>query len=369
MSEPGYLTGPLVDHHCHGVATVDLDRTGFEGMLNEAAGPGALGTTLFDSMLGLAIRRWCAPVLDLDPFVEAADYLGRRATLGAHEVNRRFLDAAGVSDYLVDTGLAGITDHRQTAAYTGGSGFEVVRLEALGERLLAEGVRGGEFAERLRERLSAADAVAAKSVAAYRMGLALPGEQPSAAELHAALDLIRPDARGRVRIAHPVVNAWLAHEAIQAGLPLQIHVGYGDSDLDLADCDPLALTGFLRATAERQVPVMLLHNYPFHRNAAYLAQVFGHVFVDVGLATHNTGALSGPLVRETLELVPFAKMLYSSDAYGLGEYYFLGSLLFRRALSDVLGGLVDTGEASASDAVRVADLIGRDNARRVYGLP
>ena len=40
------------------------------------------------------------------------------------------------------------------------------------------------------------------------------------------------------------------------------------------------------------MPVLLLHNYPFHRHAAYLAQVFDHVFIDLGLATHNTGALS-----------------------------------------------------------------------------
>ena len=76
--------------------------------------------------------------------------------------------------------------------------------------------------------------------------------------------------------------------------------------------------------------MLLLHNYPFHRHAAYLAQVFGHVFVDIGLAVHNTGALSKALIRETLELVPFGKLLFSSDAYGLAELYYLGALLFRR---------------------------------------
>ena len=36
-------------------------------------------------------------------------------------------------------------------------------------------------------------------------------------------------------------------------------------------------------------PPMLLHNYPYHREAGYLAQVFPHVYVDAGLATHNLG--------------------------------------------------------------------------------
>ena len=33
---------------------------------------------------------------------------------------------------------------------------------------------------------------------------------------------------------------------------------------------------------------MLLHSYPFQRTAGYLAQVFRHVYVDVGLAVHHT---------------------------------------------------------------------------------
>ena len=113
---------------------------------------------------------------------------------------------------------------------------------------------------------------------------------------------------------------------------------------------------------------MLLHNYPFHRHAAYLAQVFDHVFLDVGLATHNTGALSVALVRESLELAPFGKLLFSTDAFGLAELYHLGAVLFRRGLGDLLDTLVDDGELSAADADHVAALVGHVNARRVYGL-
>ena len=53
---------------------------------------------------------------------------------------------------------------------------------------------------------------------------------------------------------------------------------------------------FLRATEQRGVPVLLLHGYPFHRQAAYLAQVYSHAFIDIGLAVHNTGALSRTLI-------------------------------------------------------------------------
>jgi predicted TIM-barrel fold metal-dependent hydrolase len=164
------------------------------------------------------------------------------------------------------------------------------------------------------------------------------------------------------------VSGWLAWTAVELGMPLQLHVGYGDNDVDLADCDPLRLTPFLRATQDRGVPVLLLHNYPFHRNAAYLAQVFDHVFMDVGLATHNSGALSVALLRESLELVPFGKFLFSTDAFGLAELYHLGARLFRRGLGDLLDTLVDDGEMSSADADHVAALVGHENAHRVYGL-
>jgi hypothetical protein len=74
------------------------------------------------------------------------------------------------------------------------------------------------------------------------------------------------------------------------------------------------------------------------------------------------------LLRETLELVPFGKLMFSSDAYGLAELYHLGALLFRRGLSTVLGGLVQEGEMAAADADHVAELVARGNAARAYRL-
>ncbi|MCW2758130.1 MAG: Amidohydrolase [Nocardioidaceae bacterium] len=355
--------GPLVDHHCHGLVTTDLDRAGFESLMNEAAQASTLGTTLFDSMLGLAIRRHCAPLLDLEPLAPADDYLARRTALGAAEVNRRMLAAAGIAEFLVDTGLGEdvLCGPSDLAAVSGGAAREVVRLERVAEKALQAGTT--DFVGDVKQRLRESGAVGAKSIAAYRVGLELPGTKPTANELDRALAGASP-----LRLESPVVSAWLAYTAIELGLPLQFHVGYGDSDLDLLACDPLRLTPFLRATEGSGVPVLLLHNYPFHRNAAYLAQVFDHVFLDLGLATHNTGALSVTLLREALELAPFGKLLFSSDAYGLSELFLLGALLFRDAMSSVLGDLVAAGDMTDADAAYVGSLVARDNARRAYAL-
>jgi predicted TIM-barrel fold metal-dependent hydrolase len=114
---------------------------------------------------------------------------------------------------------------------------------------------------------------------------------------------------------------------------------------------------------------MLLHCYPFHRNAAALAQAYPHVYLDVGMTLHYVGARAAAVVAESLELAPFAKVLFSSDAAGPAELHYLGALRWRRATADVLGGWVETGDWSAGDAIRVARMIGAENARRVYRLP
>jgi len=112
----------------------------------------------------------------------------------------------------------------------------------------------------------------------------------------------------------------------------------------------------------------LLHNYPFHRYAGYLAQVFSHVHVDLGLATHNLGRASGRVIGELLELAPFGKVLFSSDAFGLPELYHLGTLLFRRGLAGVLQEGVSDGSWTETDAERIAGMILAGNAIRAYGL-
>jgi predicted TIM-barrel fold metal-dependent hydrolase len=128
------------------------------------------------------------------------------------------------------------------------------------------------------------------------------------------------------------------------------------------------MTDFLRLVQHRRVPLMLLHCYPYHRSAGYLAHVFPHVYLDVGLAVNYTGARSVGIVAESLEVAPFGKLLFSSDAFGPAELHYLGAVLWRRAMSTVLGAWVDLGEWSIADAQRIAQLVGAGNAKRVYGL-
>ena len=121
---------PLVDQHCHPVVVDPLSRTQLELLLTEARDPGPDGTSEFDSQVGLAVRRWCAPLLGLDPHAAPDAYVARRAEVGPRETARTLLRACGSSDLLVDTGLAwpGLCDLDELAELASARVHEVVRV-------------------------------------------------------------------------------------------------------------------------------------------------------------------------------------------------------------------------------------------------
>jgi predicted TIM-barrel fold metal-dependent hydrolase len=375
--EPEIGALALVDHHVHPALVAETGTGEFEQLITESDRPLPAGLTQFDSQLGVAIRRWCAPVLDLEPFAAPADYLARRAALGPAEVARRLLRASGTAHFLLDTGYVrpGLLDLPGMREAAGARADEVVRLESVAEQAVLDGDgTAAGFAARFAAALSAraAGARGLKSIVGYRFGLDFNPEPPPAAEVTAAAGawLRQIEATGRVRAEDPVLLRHLlwAGLELELGLPLQLHTGFGDPDANLRRCDPLLLRGFLQATEPAGVPLMLLHCYPYHRGAGYLAQAYPHVYLDVGLAINYTGAQAGAVVAESLELAPFGKVLFSSDAWGPPELHYLGALLWRRATTRVLGGWVADGDWSTADALRVAEMVGAGNARLVYRL-
>ena len=367
-------TVPLIDHHCHGVVSGESDRPGLEALISEGGAPPD-GETTFDTPVGLAIRRHCAPVLDLEPHAPVEEYLARRFELGTAEVNRRYLGATGTSRYLVDTGHRphGLTTPQEMSDLTGSATSHIVRLESVAETVADQGVDAGEFARRFADQLAAetaaVGAVGVKSVAAYRTGLRLAPERPSQAEVTqaAARWLSRGPGEGGWRVADPVLQRLTLWGAVDLGLPIQFHVGFGDSDIRMSEVDPTLLTDWLH---QHRVPVMLLHCWPHHRQASYLACIYPHVHLDVGSVLHYVGPRrSIEVLAEAAEVTPFTRLLYSSDAYGAPELYLLGALNYRLALAALLRDRVESGEWAAADAERFAHLVSHGNAERVYGLP
>lgn len=382
---------PLLDQHCHGVRAADLDRAGVELLLTESDRV-VPGRSPFDSMLGAALRRLCGPLLDLEPHATTEDYLERRASLGWREVTRRLLRAAGTSTWLVDTGLTalpaelprtasraggplpghGLTGPAELAELGGGRAHEVVRLETVAEQVAATGVPAAELAAAVERELRtrAAGAAGFKSVVAYRCGLEVPGVRPSPTQITAAARRWLSGVDGRM--TDPALLAWLVHLGAELGaelgLPLQLHTGFGDPDVHLREADPLLLTDFLRSTADTGLSVVLLHCWPFHRGAGYLAHAYPHVLVDLGLAIPHVGARATAVLAETLEVAPFSGVCFSSDGFGLPELHHLGAALWRERLGRLLDDWIADDVLTVPDAERLARAIASGNAARAYGL-
>ena len=365
---------PLVDHHVHGVIREDPSLEGFTQMITESDRTPTSLNEAMNTQVGFATRRWVAPLLDLEPSVGSQEYFDRRLALGADEVNRRLLRASGIGHYFIETGLKGTDIHGLSgmAQLSGAKVDEIIRIESVAEQVALSGVSAESFATNFFSTLAtqSQNAIGLKSIVAYRIGLDFEATPPSAHEVEVAAGKWFQEIAqsGKSRVSDPILLRHLIFSAAQLNKPMQFHIGFGDPDLNLHRCDPLLLTDLIRDFESRRIPVMLLHTYPYQRNAGYLAQMFRNVYLDVGLAVNYTGARSNAIIAESLELAPFHKILFSTDAWGLPELTYLGAMLFRRGLGELLDSFVSRGDWSKEDAMSVAQQIGRDNALNAYGL-
>jgi len=242
------------------------------------------------------------------------------------EYARSLLRATGTEILLVDDGFprpGSAIEWRRLGELAGCRALPVLRLEMRGSGT-AEAVAGAR----------AAGFAALKTIAAYRGGLD--------------------------RVSDDVVGALEANEATGHPLPVQVHCGFGDADLHLWRSDPTYLKPLLERF--RETPFVLLHCYPFVREAGWLAHVYANVWFDLSLTIPHVSRPAEQL-REALELAPVSKLLYASDAARTPELYFLAAKWWREALAEVLANALPPEEAEEAGRA-----ILRENALALYGL-
>lgn len=363
----------LIDHHVHAPLNSALPAEQLMDMFTESDRPVAAGTHRFDSQVGFAVRAHCAPKLGLERHASAEEYFAKRAEFTADQLAGTFLQGLGIARFLNDTGITNeITQSSEEFSRNAGAPVdEIVRIESEFERF-ADTVSGPAelidgFAQHMATRTQAA--VGLKSIVAYRYGFDFDPERPERGDaLQRAAHWLEERHASKASLSDITLIRWALWTGVDTGLPIQMHSGYGDPDVDLHRCNPLLLTDFIRIVEPLGTQILLLHNYPYHREAGFLAHSFSNVYFDIGLAAHYTGAQSDALIRETLELTPFGKLLFSSDAWGPPELHFLGTMYWRRGMARAIGEWVEDDEWSLADAKRVTSLVGAENAARVYGV-
>ena len=220
---------PLIYHHCHGVSPAELDWKQFQALFSESYRPPPPGTNEFQKPLGLAIRAFCSPVLDLEPLATGEAYVERRLRLGAAEVNRRLMQASRLDCLLVDTGHRSNAIHtfEETGALAGRPAYAVVRIEAILEEAAASGVSARNFPKAFADRLAgrSAKAVGLKSIVAYRCTFDIPQTAPKPGEVEKAVGawMKAPKAAGRFRVSDPTIirhGLWVGAEICRAMSPM-----------------------------------------------------------------------------------------------------------------------------------------------------
>ena len=250
----------------------------------------------------------------------------------------------------------------------------IYRIEPLIVELLGSDCGWDEFRQRFDDGVANALAHSGcrgvKSIIAYRTGLNVSPLSRTPDQGLQALDAIRRGIGGqamkklRDHLLCRALELCMEHD-----VPMQIHSGMGDFEVNLVLCRPALLMDLLRFPTFRSCKVLLTHTgYPYHAEAGYMANVLPRVYCDLSEGIPFAGNAARRIISEVLEMAPISKVVYGSDGYGAPEINYVGARLGKRALAQALQDLVDDGMLSQGDAQKAAGLILSENARRLYQL-
>jgi Amidohydrolase len=344
-------THPAIDNHAHNILTADnalkYSKYPLELLTTEARGSAidAARTTLphYRAVRELADffeceAEWEAIKRAREVWVKR-DYVGlvKECLVGTHQL---LLD-----DLLTQDDVEPYAWHDQfTAVHT----RRIIRIEALASAILkvpeveadpkTEWDRFQQmFTTAIQRAIQNPKVVGFKSVIGYRTGLQVDvdiKQKDLDRRSFELLDDIDPE-----RIASKPFNDWLVVHTV--GLlrgshkPIQFHTGLGDSDLILTKANPAYLQPLIAGYPD--VDFVLLHSsYPDTRHGGYLSCVYPNVYLDLG---EVFGMLSRDaeesVIRQSLELTPMSRLLWSTDGHFHPESFWVASRHFRDALERV----------------------------------
>jgi hypothetical protein len=150
--------------------------------------------------------------------------------------------------------------------------------------------------------------------------------------------------------------------------PLQFHTGLGDNDISLLDSNPGCLQPLIAAFP--LVPIVLLHSsYPYTREAGYLATVYKNCYLDIGeVFPMISRDGQEKVLRQSLELTPWSKILWSTDGHYFPETYWLANIQGREVMEKVFCEYVAQEDLTVSQAIEAVTAIVFDNSNKLYSL-
>ena len=250
----------------------------------------------------------------------------------------------------------------------------IYRIEPLIANLLKQDLSWPEFRQQFDDTISTALGskryVGVKSVIAYRTGLDVSPISRTPDQGFQALDAIKRGlGGGSMKKLRDHLLCRALELCIDHGVPMQIHTGMGDFEVNLVLCRPAYLMDLLRFPAYRACTVILVHTgYPYHREAGYMAHVLPRVYCDISEGVPFSGSGAAAILRELIEMAPLHKIMYGSDAYSVPEGIFASAKIGKRIVTRVMNELVADDVLTEPEAQEVGELILSGTTKRIYNL-
>src|SRR5687768_8769647 len=335
---------PVVDVHCHpflnrGAVSAEefTDLTAFGGGSRAYLEQGGVAwseevraelqrgkrNTLYFKRMILDLAKFFGVEPEIDAVLEARN---AAVAAGYTEYVAKLYGDAGLDTVVFDFGIP--LPMLEVAAVRSELPVKVVpvfRIEPLIADLLKTDIGWSEFQRRYDDTI--ADALTnqgfkgVKSIIAYRTGLDVSPLSRTPDQGLQALDAIRRGLGGgsmkklRDHLLCRALDLCMEHD-----VPMQIHTGMGDFEVNLVYCRPSYLMDLLRFPAFRACRVLLVHTgFPFHGEAAYMANVLPRVYCDVSEGIPFAGHAAQRIFGEVLEMAPLSKVVYGSDGFTLPE--------------------------------------------------
>ncbi len=300
----------------------------------------------------------------------------RQKMVPADYLNTLF-DDASIGALLVDNGYMSdaMIANNELSKMCERPVYKVLRLENMFERLIRQDLTFSKLEKEIEAEIGEGSShlVALKTIAAYRGGFPTDCEidrwlaENEYNELRSSLK-----TGSSLRIEKSAFYHYLLFHAFEASiyadLPIQVHAGFGDTDLMLNQANPVLLTPILKSKRFAGARFVFLHCFPYHKEAAYLCSVFPNCYMDLSLTVVLASAIAKEVMLETMALAPATKILGGTDGHSVPEMHWYGALVTKEALQAVLNRLVSDNFIKLGDALSIAEKVLYDNAKDFYKL-